>query len=54
VPHTKARPLAACGALAPVVFTVAWVVAGLVQEEYSARREDIGALAADSAPSIRG
>lgn len=40
------RALALCGAVAPLVFTVAWVAAGSVQTGYSARREDISALAA--------
>jgi Protein of unknown function (DUF998) len=44
-----ARLLAACGALAPVIFTATWVVAGFVQDGYSARREDISGLAARSA-----
>ena len=44
-----ARRLGACGVLAPVIFTAAWVVSGFVQEGYSARREDISALAARSA-----
>jgi Protein of unknown function (DUF998) len=44
-----ARLLAGCGALAPVIFTAAWVVAGFMQDGYSARREDISALAARSA-----
>lgn len=44
-----ARLLAGCGALAPVVFTATWVVAGVVQKSYSARREDISALAARTA-----
>jgi len=30
----------------PIAFTTAWLVGGLVQEEYSFRREDISALAA--------
>jgi hypothetical membrane protein len=30
----------------PIAFTVAWLFAGLAQEEYSVRREDISALAA--------
>jgi hypothetical membrane protein len=38
-----AGTLAAAG---PVVFTVAWFVAWAVQDQYSARREDISALAA--------
>ena len=40
------RVLGWCAVAGPVVFTVAWVVASGVQEEYSARREDISALAA--------
>ena len=40
------RVLGWCADAGPVVFTVAWVVASGVQEEYSARREDISALAA--------
>jgi hypothetical protein len=44
-----ARLLAACGALAPFIFTSAWVVAEHVQDGYSARREDISALAARTA-----
>jgi Protein of unknown function (DUF998) len=46
---TAARLLAVCGVLAPVSFTLAWIVSGFVQEGYSARREDISALAARSA-----
>ena len=30
----------------PIAFTVAWVIGGLAQDEYSIRREDISALAA--------
>ncbi len=30
----------------PIAFTIAWLVGGLVQDEYSARKEDISALAA--------
>lgn len=43
------RLLAAGGALAPIVLTAAWVAAGFAQDDYSARREDISALAARSA-----
>ena len=32
--------------LGPIAFTIAWIVAALVQDEYSVRREDISALAA--------
>src|SRR5262249_26273374 len=38
-----------CGLLAPVVFTAAWVAGTLVQDRYSARREDVSALAARTA-----
>jgi hypothetical protein len=37
---------AICGSLSPPVFTGAWLVGGLVQQDYSLRREDISALAA--------
>jgi hypothetical protein len=37
------------GLLAPLVFTTAWIVAGAVQSDYSPRREDLSALAAESA-----
>jgi len=43
------RPLLACGALAPVPLTAAWIAGGLVQDGYSARREDVSALAAETA-----
>ena len=32
--------------MGPIAFTIAWIVAALVQDEYSVRREDISALAA--------
>ena len=43
------RLQALCGLFAPLVFTAAWIAAGLVQSQYDARREDISALAAESA-----
>ena len=33
----------------PIAFTIAWLVGGLVQDEYSLRQEDISALAATDA-----
>ena len=33
----------------PIVFTIAWLVGGLVQDQYSLRQEDISALAATDA-----
>ena len=30
----------------PIAFTIAWLISGPVQDEYSLRREDISALAA--------
>jgi hypothetical protein len=30
----------------PIAFTIAWLLGGLVQDEYSVRQEDISALAA--------
>ena len=43
------RALALCGLAAPVVFTVAWIAGTLAQDGYSARREDVSALAAQTA-----
>jgi hypothetical membrane protein len=43
------RALAVCGMLAPGVFTAAWLIAGFVQRDYDARREDISGLAAETA-----
>ena len=40
------RVLGGCAVAGPVLFTVAWLVAWSVQDVYSARREDISALAA--------
>jgi hypothetical protein len=40
------RVLGGCAVVGPVVFTVASLVAGSVQDVYSLRREDISALAA--------
>jgi hypothetical membrane protein len=40
------RVLGACAVAGPVLFTVASLIAGSVQDEYSPRREDISALAA--------
>jgi hypothetical membrane protein len=30
----------------PIAFTIAWLLGGLVQDEYSVRQEDVSALAA--------
>jgi Protein of unknown function (DUF998) len=43
------RALALCGLAAPVVFTAAWIAGTLAQDDYSARREDVSALAARTA-----
>ena len=40
------RVLGGCAVAGPVLFTVAWLVAWSVQDDYSPRREDISALAA--------
>ncbi len=37
------------GALAPLPLTAAWIAGGLVQEGYSPRKEDVSALAAETA-----
>jgi hypothetical protein len=42
----SATGAAACGVVAPLVFTAAWMLAGAVQHEYDAWREDISGLAA--------
>ena len=39
-------------AAGPVAFTVAWIVGGFAQEEYSVRREDVSALAALDAQNV--
>ncbi len=38
-----------CGVVAPIPLTAAWIAGGLVQERYSLRREDVSALAAETA-----
>lgn len=38
-----------CGVVAPIPLTVSWIAGGLVQEGYSVRREDVSALAAETA-----
>jgi hypothetical membrane protein len=43
------RVLGTCAFAGPVIFTAAWVVAWPLQDQYSARREDISALAAFNA-----
>jgi Protein of unknown function (DUF998) len=43
------RALALCGLAAPFVFTAAWIAGTLAQDRYSARREDVSALAAQTA-----
>ena len=44
--HQTSRALLLCGALAPLIFTSAWIIGTLFQKGYSIRREDISALAA--------
>ncbi len=43
--------LGLAGIVGPLLFTVAWIIRSLTQEGYSARREDISALAALTADS---
>jgi hypothetical protein len=42
----KDRLLGRLAMLGPIAFTAAWLIAGLADDEYSVRQEDISALAA--------
>jgi hypothetical membrane protein len=44
--RVRGRFAGTCAVAGPILFTVAWLVAWPVQDEYSPRREDISALAA--------
>ena len=43
--------LAICGILSPIVYTVMWVLGGILQPDYSHVRDDISSLFAVSAPN---
>jgi hypothetical protein len=47
--RSRRRSAAICGIVGPAVFTTGWIVAGLVQRDYDATREDISGLAAPTA-----
>jgi len=43
--------LAICGILSPIVYTVMWILGGILQPDYSHMRDDISSLFAVSAPN---
>jgi len=43
--------LAICGMLSPIVYTVIWILGGILQPDYSHIRDDISSLFAVSAPN---
>ena len=43
--------LAICGMLSPIVYTVMWILGGILQPDYSHIRDDISSLFAVSAPN---
>lgn len=43
--------LAICGILSPIVYTVMWILGGILQPDYSHIRDDISSLFAVSAPN---
>ena len=45
--------LAICGMLSPIVYTVTWILGGILQPEYSHIRDDISSLFAVGAPNKR-
>ncbi|UCC59194.1 MAG: DUF998 domain-containing protein, partial [Candidatus Bathyarchaeum sp.] len=45
------RILAICGILSPIVYTVMWILGGILQPDYSHIRDDISSLFAVSAPN---
>jgi hypothetical protein len=45
--------LAICGMLSPIVYTVMWILGGMLQREYSHVRDDISSLFAVDAPNKR-
>jgi hypothetical membrane protein len=42
----RRRLLGRLAMLGPIAFTIAWIVAGITEDDYSVRQEDISALAA--------
>ncbi len=45
--------LAVCGMLSPIVYTVMWVLGGILQPDYSHIRDDVSSLFAVGAPNKR-
>jgi hypothetical protein len=45
--------LAICGMLSPIVYTVTWILGGILQPEYDHIRDDISSLFAVGAPNKR-
>jgi len=42
--------LAICGMLSPIIYTVMWILGGILQPEYSHIRQDVSSLTAVNAP----
>jgi hypothetical protein len=45
--------LAICGMLSPIIYTVMWILGGILQSDYNHIRDDISSLFAVSAPNKR-
>jgi hypothetical protein len=45
--------LAICGMLSPIIYTIMWILGGILQSEYSHIRDDISSLFAVGAPNKR-
>lgn len=43
--------LAICGMLSPVIYTLMWIIGGIIQPEYSHIRQDVSSLIAVDAPN---
>jgi len=43
--------LAICGMLSPIVYTIMWILGGVLQQDYSHIRDDISSLFAVNAPN---
>ena len=42
---------AVCGMLSPIIYTVAWIIGGVIQKDYSHIRDDVSSLFAVGAPN---
>ncbi len=47
------QTMAICGMLSPIVYTVMWVLGGILQSDYSHVRDDVSSLFAVGAPNRR-